>query len=849
MTDEMEKYGLPPLSGDGGAGRTGPPESPPEIEGYEITGPLGGGGMGTVWRAVQQSTRRVVALKVLGHTALASEKARGRFEREVELASRLEHPHIARIYDSGLYHGLYYYVMELVDGVPLDEYAKHHGLPRRQVLELVQAVCRAVQHAHQRGVIHRDLKPSNVLVTADGQPHVLDFGLAKQFLETEPSPTLSVGGDVVGTPAYMSPEQAAGQVDQVDMRSDVYSLGAILYQLLAGRAPHELEGTRYEVLRRIAEEEVRRPREVTPDIDRELEALLLKALAREPGDRYASAGALADDIGNYLEGEPLSARAPTTLYFLGKRFRKHRGRVAVAVGLLVALLVMAVWSYSRVADERSRAIEARDVARREAVKARAAADFLSETIASIDPAETGGRPVTIRDVLDRAAGAVDARFTGQPLLAAEVRQSLGTAYTALGDYDAAARQFSVALSIEQQFLGENTATTLASMYSLAEAFRLQGKAAEAEQIHQDALQRRRAVLGEDHPDTLRSMNGLAKTLFDRGKVEECAAIQQQVVQKSRGTAGENDVGTLALMKDLAATLWHIGRRTDAERLCREVLDARRRAQGEEHPDTLSAMHSLADALWDLGRREDAAALLRREADTRRKSFGKDNPATLKSLATLGGALAELGRHEEAEPVRREELRLRERLSAKGLTEALAAMNKLANDLYWQGKYADAEGLHEDVLRIWRRLLGGEHPFTLVLLNNLANDLYAQSKCDRAAQIHREVLEVRRRTLGPEHPATLLTVHNLANALFHQGLYGEAETLYRQVAVMRGRQLGEQSQEALSAMEDLRAALQAQGKQEEALAIPRSKEQYRSAPSQGVSAPRSPETSATRKAIH
>jgi len=332
----------------------------PDIEGYQITGHLGEGGMGSVWRGVQLSTRREVALKLLGVGVFGSDKARARFQREVELTARLSHPNIARVYDSGLNRGVDFYAMELIDGRPLDRYVKEQKLERRQILELMRSVCQAVQHAHQRGVIHRDLKPSNILVTEDGQPHILDFGLAKAFLDEDSGRTISVEGEVAGTPAYMAPEQASGRLDQIDTRTDVYSLGVILFRLLTGESPHELSGSRFELLRRIAEEEVRRPREVSTEVDNELEALLLKALSQDPEGRYATAGDLAADIGNYLDGEPLTARSPTTAYFLRKRLRRYRVPLGMGCVVLGSLIGLAVYSYVRIARDRTNAFLARD---------------------------------------------------------------------------------------------------------------------------------------------------------------------------------------------------------------------------------------------------------------------------------------------------------------------------------------------------------------------------------------------------------------------------------------------------------------------------------------------------------
>jgi len=326
----------------------------PSIPGYCIIERVGAGGMGEVWKAEQQSTRRVVALKLLHTHDVRSEDMFERFEREVELAARLEHPNITRVYESGSLESSGYYAMEFVDGVPLDEYAQVHALVQDDILRVMGEVCGAVQYAHQNGVIHRDLKPRNILVDDEGKPHVLDFGLAKALDEERAASILSMEGDVLGTPAFMAPEQARGDIRQTDTRTDVYSLGVILFNLLTGEFPHDVSGNTYDVIRRVGGEEPRRPREFLPTIDRDVEAILLKALAREPDRRYTTAGALADDIRAYLDGNPVTAQAPTLRYFLAKGLRKHRAAVAGVAALLAVAAVGTVCYIVSIKAEQAR---------------------------------------------------------------------------------------------------------------------------------------------------------------------------------------------------------------------------------------------------------------------------------------------------------------------------------------------------------------------------------------------------------------------------------------------------------------------------------------------------------------
>lgn len=327
--------------------------SMPEIKGYEIIEQIGQGAMGTVWRAVQLSTNRHAALKVMSSGGFGSAKAQFRFEREIELASRLKDQNITCIYDSGLCHGMYYYAMELIEGQNLETYIKQQRLNQREIVELLLKICHAIKHAHQVGVIHRDLKPSNILVSSDGEPHILDFGLAKQLLQIDTDLTMSINGDVLGTPAYMSPEQAAGKIDEIDTRTDIYSLAVILYNALTDHAPFDLSGSNYEILRNIQQVDPIRPCSIIPDFDKDLEAILLKALAKKPDLRYQSIIEFAFDLQCWLGGLPIKAR-PVTRSYLLKKFIV-RNKIASSVILLIIIIIIStsfisLYSYSQARD-------------------------------------------------------------------------------------------------------------------------------------------------------------------------------------------------------------------------------------------------------------------------------------------------------------------------------------------------------------------------------------------------------------------------------------------------------------------------------------------------------------------
>ncbi len=332
-----------------------PPPSAPEVPGYRMIRKLGEGGMGTVWLAENLVGKQLLAVKTLRRRRSGEREDllnQLRFEREVELATRLRHPNIARVYEAGAVGDLRYFAMEFVDGPNLADHVQWTCPNRRQVIELMRTIALAVQEAHQAGIIHRDLKPTNIMLTRDGTPKVCDFGLAKAIAESSDASTnISETGQRIGTPLYMSPEQARG--DELDTRSDVYSLGVVLFYLLTGKHPHDDSGSSDSILHRVAHTDAQRPRAVAPDLDPGLELLLLKALARDRRERYRNAGELADELGHWLENAPLSAGRLTQWYFARRWLGRHRRAAVLAAVVLAALALIVGWFSARLAAERA----------------------------------------------------------------------------------------------------------------------------------------------------------------------------------------------------------------------------------------------------------------------------------------------------------------------------------------------------------------------------------------------------------------------------------------------------------------------------------------------------------------
>jgi tetratricopeptide (TPR) repeat protein len=708
-------------SGDARAerGRIGP---------YRIVREIGRGGMGVVYEAEQQRPRRPVALKVILGGRHADAEAVRLFRRETESLARLKHPGIAAIYESGSTdEGQHFFAMELVPGRTLSDFLAQAGAPESQTevrrrLHLFRKIAAAVSYAHQRGVIHRDLKPSNILVLepAGGAPDVkvLDFGLARITDPDAEAPTaVTAIGRIQGTLPYMSPEQVRGRRDEVDVRTDVYSLGVILYRMLSGRPPYELDGREFPEAARIVCEQAPRPLASTgrpARIDRDLAIIVTKALEKDPARRYQGVGALDEDVARFLAGQPILARSPSAAYQIRKLMARHRVPFAAAFALLVLLLGFA----TAVTLQARRIAAERDRAGREARTASQVSGFLTDLFKVSDPGESRGNAVTAREILDKGVEKIGQELKEEPEVQAGLMLTMGNVYANLGLYKQAVPILEQSVEMRRRLLGEESLDTLAAMSSLAVLYNRLGRAAEAETLHARILDKRRDLQGPDHPDTLNTMSGLAAARRRQARYAEAEDLDRQVVEARRRTLGEDHPDTLRGMFSLAGSLWAQQRYADAEAVYRPTLEKQRRVLGDDHPNTLLTMQNLAGVLRFQGKLPEAESLVREAYERERRVLGEDHPSTLEAMNQLGKLLEAQGRYDDAEPLYRSVLERRLRVLGKEHPETLESMTNLATFDSARGRYAEAGTLLREVLGSARKVLGENHPNTAMTLYNL-----------------------------------------------------------------------------------------------------------------------------------
>ena len=777
---------------------------PAAIGGYRIVRILGEGGMGTVYQAEQEQPRRTVALKVIKPGLVAQELLR-RFELESQALARLQHPGIAQVYEAGNGDNGSWFAMEFIKGESLLQHVEGHHLKTRLRLELMAKICEAVDHAHRRGIIHRDLKPANILVDETGQPKILDFGVAR-LTDMDAQTTSQTGlGQLVGTLAYMSPEQVLADPLELDLRSDVYALGVILYELLAGRLPYTLSRKPHEAAQTIREEDPPPLSSVSRVYRGDIETIVAKALEKDKARRYSSAADLAADIQHYLRNEPITARSPSASYRLLKFTRRHQALVTGVAAVFVVLaigIVVSTW-------EAVRANRAEQAARSEAAAANAVNAFLQNDLLAQAGARAQARPdrkpdpdLKVRTALDRAAAQIAGKFDGQPSVEASIRETIAITYEDLGLYPEAERQIELALDLRRRLLGEEHPDTLASMNELAGIYRDQGKYEQAETRFIHVLQVRRRVMGTDHLDTLRTMNDLAVLYQDQGKYAQAEALSTKVLDLRRRLLGGQHPDTLVSINSLAQILTNEGRYAQAEPLFAGALEMRRRVLGEEHPDTLISLNNLAQVYRLQGKYAQSEALYTKVLDVKRRVLGEEHPSTLISMNNLGTLYGYQGKYTQAEPLFTTVLEVRRRLLGDKHLDTLISMNNLAKLYEHQGKYAQAEPLFTRVLEMRRRLLEPEHPDILISMNNLAELFMEKGKYAQAEEWFTKVLEIRRRVLGDKHPHTLDTMRDLATLYRNQGKYEQAERILTVLLAAQQSVLGERHPDTLRTKEDL-----------------------------------------------
>jgi non-specific serine/threonine protein kinase/serine/threonine-protein kinase len=731
---------------------------------YRLLQLLGEGGMGEVWLAEQtKPIHRTVALKLI-KAGMDTKAVVARFESERQALALMDHPNIARVFEAGsTAEGRPYFVMEYVPGLPLTEYCDKHRMTLKERLELFVQVCDGVQHAHQKAIIHRDLKPSNVLVLEQDNkaiPKIIDFGLAKATGRRLTDNTMFTElGVMLGTPEYMSPEQADQREQNIDTRTDVYSLGVILYQLLVGVLPFEVKALRAvgieEILRVIREQEPPKPstrirslgpasaasaekRQEQPQsfvrhLQGELDWVTMKALEKDRIRRYGSPAELSADIGHYLRNEPVLAHPPSAAYRASKFVRRHRWAVAAAASAVVLLIVFAAVT----AVQARRVAAERDRASRQAEAAQRVANFMKGMFKVSDPSQARGNSITARELLDRASKEIDTGLTKDPETQAQLMDVMGEVYESLGLYPQAHPLFEHALDIQRRVHGPRNPETLKSAEDLAWLLLQEGHYAEAEKLVRETLDIERQVLGQDDPDALRSM------------------------------------------RVLAATLHREGHYADAEKMDREELDIERRVLGPEHPDTLKTLTNLAGVLRDEGRYAEEEKTEREVLDIRRRLLGLEDPQTLITMNNLASTLENEKRYAEAESMDREVIDIERRVLGPEHPETVRTLNDLAKTLDDQGKYPEAEKMYREVIDIRRRVLGPEHPDTLMAIMSLGAPLEQEGRYAEAEKLNREVLEIQRRVLGPEHPNTAVTVYDLSCLAARQGHKDQALSLLRE----------------------------------------------------------------------
>ena len=840
-----------------------PANTPEQVGSYRIIRLLGEGGMGAVYLARQDKPARDVALKLI-RPNIASSKLMRRFEFEAEVLGRLQHPGIAQIYEAGTHDsgdGVQpFFAMELVEGRSLRDYAERAGLSLRERLTLFAKVCDGVEHAHQKGVIHRDLKPANILVTHDGEPKILDFGIARATDGDQKVTTMHTDvGALIGTLPYMSPEQVSGNPDDLDVRSDVYALGVVLYELLAGRLPYSVDNSSiYEAARIIREQEATRLSSVHTTLRGDVDTIVGKALEKEKERRYQSAAALATDIRRFLADETIVARPASTVYQLRKFARRNRGLVAGVIASFVILLAGAGVSTmlalreaaQRRAAERAQADLEQVVEFQEdmlkrvrphemgqdmlaAVRAliettergRGAEDEqIARTLAEFDRAMAGAlatdaaRMLLDSSVLAPAAETLEAELGDQPEVAAKMHHALASTYRSIGLFDKGITQAERAVELRTASLGPEHIDTLLSRSLQAMLLWDNGDSKESGRRLEELIPMWERVAGPEHRQTLVAKMCLGVILLDYDRNDEARALFENVLEAQERTLGPDHEHLASTLSNLATALESLERHDEAIPLLERSMEIYRQNYGEDDGRTLGALERLAKVHQRHQQVEEALAIQVQVVDTMRRVYGDRDPDTLDALMSLARIYRDQSRFDEAMPLIDQVLELRTEVLGDMHPKTMFVMDDLTRLHTIMGRHDDAEAVAVDVLERSTEVLGHDHPETITRISNLGISYWYQGRLVDTERMFRRNLEATRSRYGDEDNNTAHSMLNLAIATKRLGRFDESEKLMQDALAIRVGALGEDHPDTLATRATLASLAYELGKAEEAEAL-------------------------------